>query len=207
MSKLLLSLDLSTTSTGWSIFNMETGKLLEYDNLKPNMKGGVAKLVYPRQQLTKMVDLAIQIKSIVDNYKPTTIVIEEIAGSRQRLGQKVLDGLHWVVLMYLQDVLDVVVYYDVTGPNGWRHHLGLRLTEIDKLRNKEAKKLNPKLDSKSRLPIVDAKDLAARYVNEVYGLELDPQTKKTDSDIGDSIAMGSAYLKIRCPNSKNHGKV
>jgi hypothetical protein len=197
----LLSLDMSTSCTGWSLFDVENNKLITYGTLKPSTKGGVAKMVYPLQQLTKMVDLSFQIRTLILNYKPTKIVIEEIAGSRQRLGQKVLDGLHWVVLMHIQEFIGIVEYYDVTGSNGWRTALGLKLSELDKLRNKEAKKMNPNLDSKSRLPIVDAKDLAARYANENYGLSLDPQANQYDADIADSVSMGSAYIKFKCPRS------
>lgn len=158
-------------------------------------------MVYPKQQLTKMIDLSFQIRSVIQNYAPTRIVIEEIAGSKQRLRQKVLDGLHWVLLMHIQEFIDIIEYYDVTGSDGWRTHLGLRLSENDKLANKEAKKLNPTLATSSRLPIYDAKDLACRYANETYGLALDPQTNQYDSDVGDSVSMGSAYLKFRCPRN------
>ena len=198
--KVLLSLDLSTTCTGWSIFTIEDSKLVTYGILKPSTKG-LSKMVYPKQQLTKMIDLSFQIRSVIQNYAPTQIVIEEIAGSKQRLGQKVLDGLHWVLLMHIQEFIDIIQYYDVTGSDGWRTHLGLKLTESDKLANKEAKKLNPTLAASSRLPIYDAKDLACRYANETYGLALDPQTNQYDADVGDSVSMGSAYLKFRCPRN------
>lgn len=197
--KTLLSLDLSTTCTGWSVFNIETKELVTYGTLKPSQKG-LSKLVYPRQQLTKMIDLGYQIRSLVDNYKPTHIVIEEIAGSKQRLGQKVLDGLHWIVLQINPEIIDIVSYYDVTGHDGWRTHLNLRLSDADKLANKEAKKINPTLGKGvSKLPIYDAKDLACRYVNNKYGLSLDPQTNQYDADVGDSISIGDSWLLFRCP--------
>lgn len=198
--KVLLSLDLSTTCTGWSVFDADTNSLITYGALKPSTKG-LSKMVYPKQQLTKMIDLSLQIRNVIDQYKPTRIVIEEIAGSKQRLGQKVLDGLHWIVLIHNPEILDIVEYYDVTGADGWRTHLGLKLSDEDKLANKEAKKLNPTLDPKSRLPIYDAKDLACRYVNETFGLALDPQASQSDADIGDSISIGSAYLKFRYPRN------
>lgn len=196
----LLSLDLSTTCTGWSVFNIDEHKLITYGILKPSTKG-ISKLIYPKQQLTKMIDLSFQIRSLIENYRPTHIVIEEIAGSKQRLGQKVLDGLHWVVLMHVQDYIDIIQYYDVTGVDGWRHHLNLKLTDLDKANNKEAKKLNPDLEPKSRLPVYDAKDLACRYANETFGLALNPQVNQYDADVGDSVSMGSSYIKFRCPRN------
>lgn len=198
--RILLSLDLSTTCTGWSVFDIDQAKLLDYGTLKPSTKG-LSKMVYPKQQLTKMIDLSFKIIGLIENYKPTHIVIEEIAGSKQRIGQKVLDGLHWILLMHIQQYIDIVTYYDVTGFDGWRTHLNLRLTDADKLANKEAKKLNKDLDPASRLPVYDAKDLACRYVNMTHGLSLDPQTNQYDADIGDSVAMGTAFIKFKCPRN------
>lgn len=195
----LLSLDLSTTCTGWSVFDIEEKKLITYGILKPSTKG-ISKLVYPKQQLTKMIDLSFKIRSLIENYKPSLIVIEEIAGSKQRLGQKTLDGLHWILLIHIQEFIDVVHYYDVTGSDGWRTHLGLKLSDSDKLANKEAKKLNPKLGKDvTLLPIYDAKDLACRYANAKYGLALDPQLNQFDADVGDSVCLGDAFLQFKCP--------
>lgn len=199
--KYLLSLDLSTTCTGWSIFEVETKKLVEYGILKPSPKG-LSKMHYPLQQLTKMIDLSHKIKSVIENFKPSLIVIEEIAGSKQRLGQKVLDGLHWIVLYHIQDLIPTVSYYDVTGMNGWRTNLGLRLSEQDKINNKEAKKLNKNLKPGQRLPVYDAKDLAARYANKRFGLTLDPQASQYDADIADSVSMGAAFLDFKLGQSQ-----
>lgn len=198
-NKTLLSLDMSTTCTGWSVFNVDDNSLVTYGTLKPSSKG-IAKLTYPRQQLTKMIDLALQMRNLIETYKPTLIVIEEIAGSKQRLGQKVLDGLHWIMLIHNQEFIDIIRYYDVSGSEGWRNHLGLKLTEADKLANKEAKKLNPKLGrGVSKMPIYTAKDLAQRYANEKFGLGLDVQANQYDNDLADSICMGSAFLQFRFP--------
>lgn len=197
--KILLSLDLSTTCTGWSIFDMETKALVTYGILKPSQKG-LSKLIYPKQQLTKMIDLSFQIRSLIENYKPSHIVVEEIAGSKQRLGQKVLDGLHWIFLYINPEIVDIVSYYDVTGENGWRTHLSLRLTDADKLANKEAKKINPTLGrGVSKMPVYDAKDLSARYANRTFGLSLDPQASQFDSDIADSVSMGHSWLLFKYP--------
>jgi hypothetical protein len=149
-----------------------------------------------------MIDLSLKLRQIILETKPSHIVIEEIAGSRQRLGQKVLDGLHWIVLMHNQEFIPIISYYDVTGQDGWRTNLGLKLTEADKANNKESKKLNTKLGKGvPKLPIIDPKDLACRHVNARYGLNLDPQLNQFDADIGDSISMGDAWLRFRCPKN------
>lgn len=197
--KYLLSLDLSTTCCGWSVFEIETRKLVTYGILKPSTKG-LYKMEYPKQQLTKMIDLSFKLLSLIENYKPHRIVVEEITGSRQRLGQKVLDGIHWLFLYHAQKFIDIISYYDVSGIDGWRTNLGLRLTEADKLNNKESKKINKLLARGSRpLHIVDAKDLACRYVNSIYGLNLNAEVNQYDSDVADSVSMGDAFLRFRYP--------
>lgn len=198
-NKVLLSLDMSTTCTGWSLFDIKTKKLITYGTLKPSSKG-ISSMKYPLQQLTKMIDLSLKIRSLIENYKPYHIVIEEIAGSKQRLGQKVLDGLHWIMLHYNQEYISIISYYDVTGEHGWRTHLGLKLTDADKLANKEAKKINPKLGrGVTKMSIYGPKDLAARHANSKYGLSLDPQMNQYDADIADSVSMGDAWLTFKCP--------
>lgn len=195
--KKLLSLDLSTTCTGYAIFDANANTLLDTGRLKPSTKGGVNKMTYPRQQLTKMLDLSAQILTLIETVKPSAIVIEEIAGSKNRLGQKTLDGFHFILVQAIVKYLDVVEYYDVTGSAGWRTHLQLRLSEADKLANKEAKKLNKRLESAQQIPIIGPKHLAARYVNSAFGMNLDVDTNSTDSDVGDAVAMGHAYLLFR----------
>lgn len=201
--KILLSLDMSTTCTGWSSFDCDTGKLLDRGTIKPGTKVNgisIAKLDYPAQQLHKMIDISIKLRTLIENQKPTFIVIEEIAGSRSRLTQKTLDGLHYIVAFHIQEYLPIVRYFDVGGADGWRTWLKLRLSEADKLANKEAKKLNKNLARGTQLlPIIDWKDLACRYVNSIHGLDLNPQKIVSDGDIGDSIAIGTAWLKFKYP--------
>lgn len=196
--KILLSLDMSTSCTGYSVFGMESKKLLSYGTIKPSTKGGVGKMTYPRQQLTKMVDIGNQILNLIQNFKPHAIVIEEIAGSKNRMGQKTLDGLHFVVVWILEEYLDIMNFYDVTGSDGWRTHLSLRLSEADKLANKEAKILNKKLSGSQKLPTIGPKHLACRHVNAHFGLALNYDKNETDGDIADSVGMAHAFLLYKC---------
>lgn len=195
----LLSLDLSTTCTGWSVFDLDTHKLVTYGIIKPDSR--VSKgLEYPEQQLRKMIDISEKIKALLANYKPRFIVVEEIAGSRSRLTQKTLDGLHWIFALYNIEYCPIIHYFDVSGEDGWRTHLQLRMDDADKANNRENKKTNAKLQKGSKkLPIIDAKDLAARYVNRVYGMGLDVQENAYDNDIADSVAMGDAWLRFKKP--------
>lgn len=201
----LLSIDLSTTCTGWSLFDIDSKKLLDYGLVKPSTKyEGVplTKYVYPTQQLYKMINISQQMVELLERVNPSKIVIEEIAGSKNRLGQKVLDGMHFVLWYHCQKYLPIVEYYDVGGANGWRTNLGIKLSEQDRIHNKEAKKVNKTLEKGSRqLPIIDAKDKACQVVNKIYNLKLDPQVQKFDADLGDSICMGHAWLTFRCTST------
>ena len=191
-----MSIDLSTSSTGLSYFNKE-GELLHYDYVKPSGKG-MSGMKYPEKQfetMCRMSDLIsheiLQLPNI-----PDYIVIEEIAGSSSRAGQKTLDGMHWVLVGKLAEMhmIDRIHYYDVTGAKGWRYHLNLKLSEADKAANKEAKKLNKIIGTgHKKIPIINAKHLAQRYVNEKFGLLLDVDENKHDNDMADSIAMGDSF--------------
>lgn len=194
MSKTLLSLDMSTTCTGWSLFDIETRALLLYGLIKPSTKGGVNKMTYPKQQLTKMLDISEQIEQLIQLHQPSSIVIEEIAGSKNRMGQKTLDGLHFIVVMKIEPYLDRVSFYDVTGSDGWRTHLKLRFSDADKLANKEAKKLNKKLAASQRMPVITPKHLACRHANHRFNLALDCDQRETDGDLADSISMGDSFM-------------
>lgn len=196
-AKTLLSLDMSTTCTGYSVFDIEKKTLLVQGLIKPATKGGVAKMHYPRQQLTKMVDISSQILLLIREFSPHIIVIEEISGSKNRMGQKTLDGLHFLVIWAIQDYLDIVKFYDVSGNQGWRYHLQLRLSEADKLANKEAKKLNKKLPSSQRIPIITTKHLACRHANARFNLGLNCDLRVSDGDLADSVCMADAFLTFR----------
>ena len=196
----LLSIDLSTNCTGWAFFNLDSKELLKYGHIK----GKTFKNRSPiRSTLLKLEFMATSILNIIETLKPSKIVIEEIAGSKNRLGQKTLDMAHGILWKAIEKHLDIVQYYDVTGADGWRTHLKLKLTDADKLANKEAKKINPTLGrGVTKMPVYDAKDLAARHANKRFGLALDPQTNQYDADIADSVSLGDAYLQFRIHATK-----
>lgn len=200
-NKVILSLDLSTTCTGWSVFDVETKKPITQGTLKPKVPG-LAKMDKLDGTLAKMLNLAGEILNLVNQYGPEIIVIEEIAGSKNRLGQKTLDGFHWIVLLTLRSFFPIIQFYDVTGGDGWRTHLRLNYSDADKLQNKEAKKLNKRLPPAQRLPEVTKKTLAARYANAHFGMALDVDLNSGDADIADSLCMGHAFLLFRFANPR-----
>lgn len=188
----ILSLDLSTTASGWA--ELEDGTLLEYGVIKPKLEKDQKKARYPVIQLYKMMSLANQILQKCRETNYDYIIIEEINRGKNRLGQKTLDGLHWIVLEKLwgDRQEEKVIYFDSDGAKGWRSKagLGLQLTAQDKLVNTERRKLNKKLARKQQQPLITQKTLSIKFVNDYYGLSL---TDK-DNDIADAIGLGHFYI-------------
>lgn len=191
----LLALDLSTSATGYAVF--ESDKLTSYGVLTPKIVG-VSKLRYPIKPLYAILDISEKVIRLIQSEKPDAIVIEEVNRGISRISQKSLDALHFFILDLIlkvnEPLLQEVEYMDSNGPKGWRPCLGIQLSDEDKLLNakirKEAKR------SKVKSPaVVNWKTLAVRYVNAKYSLnlsgDLDPGT---DGDIADAVALGTAYL-------------
>lgn len=204
----MLCLDLSTTCTGWAVFDLDTKKLLDYGAIKPDKKG-MSKLDYPTKQLRVMQNITSQIMSLIyrldgfsmDNPKKEIklIMIEEVNLHKSRMTGKTLDGMHWILLEALANdrdlnYIDLVRYRDSDGETGWRTRLNLRLSENDKKLNAERKKINKKLKGKDQLPIINKKHLAARYVNSKLNLNFDVDQNATDNDIVDAIGLGLSEL-------------
>lgn len=197
-SKVLLSLDMSTTCTGWSTFDLETNKLLDYGIFKPKVPL-VTKMKYPEKQLKVCRNMADQILTLTLQVKPELIVIEEINRHMNRMAGKTLDILHGIVWDVLEkdDYFTKINYMDSDGKDGWRSRkcLSLLLSDADKAYNKETKKLNKTMaKGHKKLPVVNKKTLAARYVNRVYGTTFNVDERKTDEDMADSIGLGHAFI-------------
>lgn len=196
MEALVLTLDLSTTCTGWALFHRDTKKLLNYGFIKPVNKG-LAKLSYPKKQLYKMRTISDQILSLIDSFEGIqSIIIEEVNLHKSRMTGKTLDGMHWVLLENMpEETLDKVKFMDSDGPVGWRTRLALKMTDDDRRTNKERKRLNTGLPKGSKkLPIINKKHLACRYVNGHYGMAFDVDKNTNDNDVVDAIGLGIAYL-------------
>lgn len=195
----VLALDLSTTCTGFALLEVGSKELITSGALKPRVKNpkkkGIPLYVYPKIQMLKIRDLVEQIASLITELQPDAIVIEEVCRHKARLTGKVLDGLHFMLVDRIFDFKGPVQYVDVSGAIGWRPRFKIRLSEQDKLQNKERKKLNRKLKGKDKLPIIDWKTLSSRFVNKRFGLNLDPSKDVSHGDIADAIMVGLYYVE------------
>ena len=186
----LISLDLSSTCTGWALFNFDSVKLLDSGVIKGSV-AGLSKMNALHAKLVRIEKMAAAIRQVVAKYDPQIIVIEEIAGSKNRLSQKTLDFLHHMVLHFLCEwvVEDKIYFQDVGGSEGWRTFLDIRLSNEDKKLNQKARREGRKKD------VIGWKDLSCRFVEKELGLKLNPKRQKTDGDEADAICVGWSFLK------------
>lgn len=194
--KKVLALDLSTTCTGWAFFEGE--ELVGHDYIKPKVKN-VSKMAYPKQQLRKIENICEEIIDLIDSCNPDEIVIEEVNRHKNRKAGKTLDGLHFILFSYFNDEqLDNLYFIDSDGATGWRTRLNLRLSQQDKELNKERKKLNSKIGKgQKKIPIINKKHLAQRWVNKTYLLDFDVDRSSWESDVCDAIGLGSVFIRFR----------
>lgn len=196
-----MCIDLSSTCTGWALFDIENKALLEFGKIKSSKGKGEA---YPWAPLIRIEDIVHSLMSIILDVRPETIVIEEVNQGKNRLGQKTLCGAHWVLLSYLKaNEIFEVTYVDSDGKHGWRsaNGLGLQLSSTDKLKNAEIRKFNKKLSKGNKKKrIISQKTLACKKINKLYNLNLN-ESVSGDADIADAIGIGTYVLF--CNNGGN----
>ena len=110
---MLLSLDLSTACTGWALFDSKTKELLEYGVVKPKVQPSLKKdpILF---RVTKLQSIADQLYDLIIKIKGLKkIVIEEIVRGKNRINQKLLDGLHWVILTRIVAFSEIIEFIDV----------------------------------------------------------------------------------------------
>lgn len=193
----LLTIDYSTASTGWALFDIDSKSLLDYGIIAPQKVKGLSAECDLKKTLNRLKDLANQISDLIEINQPKIIAIEQINRGCNRLAQKTLDGGHWILLNKIERWLPRVTFIDSDGKTGWRKHLNLILSEDDKKANALHKKLNKSAKRGEKLPIFTKKDLCQRFVNEKYNLNFDVQKNSEDSDVCDAIGLGTAFLDIK----------
>lgn len=196
--KIVLALDMSTSSTGYALFDRETKTLIKSGRMKPKV-AGIHKHKYPKAALFVILDMAKRIADLITETKPDWIVIEEVNRGINRIGQKSLDALHFFVLSHMYALadasiyLDRVSYIDSNGKKGWRGMLGLKLSDQDKQVNAEIRLHNRKKSTKKKAPLIDWKVLAQRYVNTKFKTSFNVWENPGDNDECDAIALGDAW--------------
>lgn len=164
----LLSLDLSTSCSGWSVF--QDGKLIEYGSIPEPTYKGKSKERYPIRSGKICSMMGQEIDNLIYQKYPTHIVIEEVSPNGIA-GVKSIKGLcqlHGVILhlMYTNGYID---NFDITmlSPREWRGAVGLKKNG-------------------------DFKASSVQLANKLFNLQLD----SSGHDISDAILLGQGFLKL-----------
>ncbi len=164
----LLSLDLSTSCSGWAIF--DDGKLVEYGSVSEKSYKGKSKQRYPARtgRVSKM--MCEDLLEIIIKMNPDKIVIEE-AAANGIAGVKSIKSLCMIhgamLLLILQSNLTVYDSISFLSPREWRGAVGLKKNG-------------------------DWKQSSVNLTNKLFGLNL----TLTENDISDSILLGLGFLKL-----------
>jgi hypothetical protein len=196
MANTTLALDISS-NTGYAVL-LDGGSLKTWGNLY-NIKPAHDYGKHPWGYLKAAESIADKISSVVVQYNPNVIVIEETnGGSRSRFTQKLLEYIHCCTLQMLFKLgYENKVYYINTSD--WRRATGIELTKEQKKQNTKLSKAKSKAGGtltpaqKKTLGIkgrITKKHIAVISVNARYGLNF---TQK-DNDIAEAILLGIAYL-------------
>lgn len=167
-SEVILSLDASSSSTGWSIFDKKG--LSAYGVIQPEGEDWRDRLVHQGPK----------IKEIIERYHPNQIVMEDVP--LKSGNQKVL-----VILGAVQGfIIGIASSYDIpikfVLPSEWRSPLGLYDGTREGTKRKELKKKS----------IEKANELFGLNL-----LWVSPSSKKNMDDISDSILLGYSQIRPR----------
>lgn len=165
----ILSLDMSTTCTGWAVFKDEN--LEDYGKIIPNKD---------KEWQLRLQETAAEIKSIIIKYQPYKIIAEDVPLKRSG-GMKIL-----VMLGAIQGALLGIcgaydIEYDLVSVSTWRRKVGL---------------YDGTAEGKERSVL---KQHSIELANKLFNLSLvykTPTSKFNDDDISDAILVGySTFLK------------
>lgn len=164
---MILSLDLSIHSTGYSIFD-ENKIFIDGGIIKPITYKGQSLDRYPIKSVNQIKSTANQIHALISVYLTdlSVILIEEVntGGRKNPISIKGLCGLHYVLMGLLN--LDTLKKVKFIKSSEWR------------------KALNIKKNG-------DWKQSAVTFINVKYGTDY----TREDNDLTDAICMYEAYIK------------
>jgi Fe-S cluster assembly iron-binding protein IscA len=208
----VLSLDVST-NTGYAVFDGGADVLVAYGFMAMMKRPSQYPLPYPLNYAVAATDYARALVTLVEQFEPVAIVVEETNPGHEVLSQRTLEWIHMALNLKLG--MATKVCYVRTGD--WRRAVGLQLSKVQAKANlkkslekakKEASairflikaagtsKVNAmhvaklKKDLKAlQLFRTTRKHLAVNMVNELYKLDL----KIADNDTADAILLGRAF--------------
>lgn len=182
----VLALDASTKS-GWALF--VDGQLSNSGVLDPvpvedfNVnKDPQLSTKYPYNIVEGARKITAQVLDLVRRCGTLdVVVIENTNKGKNRHTQRILEFMHFCILVMLQELPQKMAYMDTSE---WRKIVGLWMTKDDLKNNRDVK-------AGKKRGKVTKKHLAVRMVNEKYP---DLKLIQKDNDQADAILLGLAYV-------------
>lgn len=163
----LLSIDGSTTATGWAIYNKDTKELITYGVVKDDGKDR-------RERVRNMID---GVKDVINEHNPENIVMEDVPPALNNSDTVLLLGILQGGILGLAKQLNTKIEW--ISVSTW--HSGLKFYDGTKEgKSKENMKRN-----------------SIAYANNKYGLNLiykSPSSKFNQDNESDAICIGDFYL-------------
>ena len=163
----LLSLDASTTSTGWAIF--EEDKLIDYGKICP------LKSLDWRERIAAISESLIE---IIEKYKPNKIVIEDVPLKKGGMKILVQLGACQGMIICLAEKYNIHITYISVG--SWRKYVGL---------------FNGTVEGKTRDMLKKHSIEKANALYNLDLVWKSPKSKLNDDDISDAILIGRSIIK------------
>lgn len=130
----LISLDTSSTKTGYAIFN--NGQYKESGLI--NLDTSECKKKYKNNSDKRIKDMCLKVIELLENTKPDILVIEKLNVGRNMVAVRALSKIIGVVYCY--SILNDCFYYEIQ-PSQWRSKLGM---QSSKRKREEYKELSIK---------------------------------------------------------------
>lgn len=165
--EVILGLDCSTTSTGWSVFDNKG--LAAYGIIKPEGEDWRDRLVHQ----------APKIKEIIEKYNPTLILMEDVP-LNSKGGLKILVVLGAVQGIILGIASSHGIPIKFVSPNEWRSKVGLFTGNREGTKREEMKQKSVELANKEF-------GLDLKWISK--------SSKFNQDDISDSILIAYSYFK------------
>lgn len=115
----MISLDTSSTKTGWAYF--ENGKYVESNVINLNDREYQKK--YKDNSDKRIEDMCLHIIDLLKNYEPNIIVLEKLNVGRNMVAVRCLSKIIGVVYCY--SILNNCFYYEIQASQ-WRSQIGIQ---------------------------------------------------------------------------------
>ena len=162
----LLSLDTSSSKTGWAIF--KNGEYMDSGVIDLSKKE--LKKMYAGNSDKRIRDMCVLIYKILNKYNPDIVLVEKLNVSRNMNATRILSKIIGSIYFYVihKNVIDKsnVFYYEMQASQ-WRKQIGIQKTG----RKRDEYKM-----------------LSMQYVKDNFGISV-------SDDQSDAICMGIGYIK------------